>query len=149
VALQVLYRRCVVYSAALKHLCGSFSGANGNPAWVGQLVEEDMKTSVKLILAAGIGFGTLGLAASSASAMPMSGLDPALAKPADAAKSVEAVRWRCGPYGCHWRHGWRRRYWWGPGYGFWGPGPWWRWGFGYYPWWPTVGFWPYYYGYYW
>jgi hypothetical protein len=116
-----------------------------------------MKISLKLILAAGIGFGALGFAASPVAAMPMSGLDPALAKPADAAKSVETVRWRCGRYRCHWAHGWRRRYWWGPGYGYYGPGPWWRYGYGYSPWWPSVGWpwwpyaglWPYRYGYYW
>jgi hypothetical protein len=120
------------------------------PAWADQLVEEDMKTSLKIILAVGIGFGALGFAASSAPAMPARGLDPALAKPADAAATrVEKVHVVCGPYGCHRTHPWRRRYWWGPGYGFWGPAPWWRWGYGYYPWWPSVGFWPYYYGYYW
>ncbi len=109
-----------------------------------------MKTSLKLILAAGIGFGALGLATNSAPAMPMGGLDPALAKPADAAKGVEKLRLVCGPsYSCRRARHWGRRYWWGPGYGYWGPAPWWRWGYGYYPWWPTVGFWPYYYGYYW
>jgi hypothetical protein len=112
-------------------------------------VEDDMKSSLKVILAAGIGFGALGLAAKSVSAMPMSGLDPALAAPADTAKSVEAVRWICGPYRCRRAPGWRRRYWWGPGYGFYGPGPWWRYRYGYYPWWPHMGWSPYRYGYYW
>jgi hypothetical protein len=68
-----------------------------------------MKTSLKLMLIAGIGFGGLGEIASSASALPLSGLDPALAPTADAAKSVENIRWICGPYGgCRWVPGWRR-----------------------------------------
>jgi hypothetical protein len=109
-------------------------------------VEIGMKTSLKLILAVGIGSGTLGLEKNCATAMPMSGLDPALASPAYVANSVGTVRWVCRH--CHWVPG-GRRYWWGPGYEFYGPGPWWRWGYGYYPWWPRVGYWPYYYGYYW
>jgi hypothetical protein len=89
-------------------------------------VEKDMmKTCLKLILAVGIGFGGLGLAA--ASAMPVSDLDPAIATPSDTAKNVESVRWICGPYGgCRWVSGWRR--YWGPGYGYWRPR---RWGYGY------------------
>jgi hypothetical protein len=109
-----------------------------------------MRKSLQLALAAGVGFGAMGLI--SASAMPMSGLDPAVATPADLTKNVEPVRWVCGPYRCHRVHGWHRRYWWGPGYGFYGPGPWWRHGYGYYgyyPWWPHAGYWPYRYGYYW
>lgn len=54
-----------------------------------------MKTSLKLILIAGIGLGGLGEAASSASALPLRGLDPAHAPAADAAKGVENIRWIC------------------------------------------------------
>lgn len=105
-----------------------------------------MNKSLKRILSVGAGFGALGLAASSAAALPRSGFDPALAAPADLAKNLETVRWKCGPRCCHCGG---RRYWWGPGYWSWGPGPWWRYGYGYYPWWPRMGWWPYYYGYYW
>jgi hypothetical protein len=90
-----------------------------------------MKTNLTLTMAAGIGIGGIALAAQSASAMPMSGLDPAVPAPSDTAKNVESVRWVCGPYRCH--PGWRRG--WGPGYGYWGPG--WRRG-----WWgPSYGYW--------
>jgi len=95
-----------------------------------------MKTSLKFIVAAGIGFGGVGLAASSVSAMPMSGLDPAVATPSDTAKNFESVRWVCGPYGgCRWVAGWRRHWW---GYG-WGPGS----GYGYYHPWRHYGWGPY------
>ncbi len=107
-----------------------------------------MNKSPKRILAVSAGFGALGLAASSAAAMPMSGLDPLLAAPANSAANVESVRWICTPDHCHWAAGWRR-YWWGPGYWSWGPGPWWRYRYGYYPWWPQAGWSPYSYGYYW
>jgi hypothetical protein len=74
----------------------------------------------------GIGLGRLGSTAASASAMPLSGLDPALATAADTTKAVENIRWICGPYGgFQWVPGWRRYGWWGPGYGYRGP---WRWG---------------------
>jgi hypothetical protein len=106
-----------------------------------------MKLTLKLILAAGVGSGAVGLAASPVTAMPASGLDPALAAPVDSAKSVETVRLICRRR-CHWVPGWRR-YWWGPGYGYYGPGPWWRYRYGYYPWWPYAGWSPYLYGYYW
>jgi hypothetical protein len=104
-----------------------------------------MKFTLKLILAAGVGFGAVGLAASPVAAMPARGLDPALAPSGDSAKSVETVRWICRR--CHWVPGWRR-YWWGPGYGYYGPEPWWRYRY-YYPWWPYAGWSPYLYGYYW
>jgi hypothetical protein len=106
----------------------------------GQLMEDDMKTGLKLALAAGIGLGALGLGGKSVSALPITGLDPALATPADIAKRVNHVR-RV--------HSWHRRYWWcGPGYGFYSPGPWWRYSYGYYPWRTMGGYWPYRYGYY-
>ena len=101
-----------------------------------------MKSSLRLLIAAGTGFATLGINAKPAAALPVSGLDMAFAASADSAKSVEPAR--CGPHRCHWR-----RYWWGPGYGFYGPLPWWRYHFGYYPWWPHMGWAPWYYGYYW
>jgi hypothetical protein len=68
-----------------------------------------MKTSLKLVLAAGIGLGS---AAMPASAMPPSGIDLALATPADTAKGFENIRWIRGPYGgCRWVPGWRRHGW--------------------------------------
>lgn len=71
-----------------------------------------MKTSLKLVLAAGIGLGGLGSAAMPASAMPPSGIDLALATPADTAKGFENIRWIRGPYGgCRWVLGWRRHGW--------------------------------------
>jgi len=82
-----------------------------------------MKVILKLGLAAGLTLSAAGLAASSASAMPMNGLDPAVATTSDLAQNhVEAVRWVCGPWGCHWR----------PNY--WGPRPYYgyrRYGYGY------------------
>jgi hypothetical protein len=99
-----------------------------------------MSKSLKLVLAADIGFSALGLGGKPASAMPMSGLDPALATTADLTKNLQPIRWYCGPYRCQWGPGWHRRYWWGPGYGFYGPGPWWRYGYGYRPWWPRYGY---------
>jgi hypothetical protein len=76
-----------------------------------------MKIHQTLVLAAGIGLGGFGLAAPSASAMPMNGVAPAVATSADAALSVENVRWICGPYGnCRWAPG-HRYYGWRPYYG--------------------------------
>ena len=68
-----------------------------------------MKTCLRLALVMGIGLGGLGSTAASASAMPLSGLDPELATAADTTKAVENIRWICGPYGgCQWVPGWRR-----------------------------------------
>jgi hypothetical protein len=95
-------------------------------------MEDDVKTSLKLAMAAGIGIGAIGLAVHSASAMPMSGVGPAVATSPDTAKNAESVRWVCGPYRCHWAPGW------GPGYGYWAPGL--GYGYGYYhPWRPHSG----------
>jgi hypothetical protein len=86
--------------------------------------EDNMKTGVRLVLAAALSLGGVGLAGESASALPMSGLAPALVKAGGAAAPVEDVRRICGPYGgCRWAPGWR--YWgpprpWGP-YGFYRP----------------------------
>ncbi len=107
-----------------------------------------MKKGLALVLATGVGAGALGIGCKSASAWSWSGLDPAIETPAGVATSVAQVRWVCGPYRCHWAPGWHRRYWWGPGYGFYGPGPWWRYGYGYRPWWPHRHWWPHY-GYHW
>src|ERR1700756_4138635 len=63
-------------------------------------LEEDMKTGLKLALAAGIGLGALGIGGKSVSALPIRGLDPALAPPADMAPSVDEVRWVCRD--CRW-----------------------------------------------
>jgi hypothetical protein len=108
-------------------------------------MEEDMKTGLKLALAAGIGLGALGIGGKSVSAFPISGLDPALATPADMATSVDQVRWVCRH--CRWVHGWHRgwyrRYWCGPGFDVR-----YRYGYGYYSWRTMGGYWPYRYGYY-
>jgi len=73
-----------------------------------------MKVILKVGLAAGLTLAAAGIA-SEASAMPMSGLDPAVATTSDLAQNnVEAVRWVCGPWGCHWRP----NYWGGYGYGY-------------------------------
>ncbi len=72
-----------------------------------------MKTSLNIALATGLTLAGIGFAASSASAMPMSGLDPAVATSSDVAQNVDKVWW-CGYYGCHrgWRY-WHRPYGWG------------------------------------
>jgi len=81
-----------------------------------------MKAILKFGLAAGLTFAAADLAASSASAMPMNGLDPAVATTSDLAlNNVETVRYVCGPWGCRWVPGYRygygyRRHWGGYGY---------------------------------
>jgi hypothetical protein len=86
-----------------------------------------MKTSLKIALATGLTIAGLGFAASSASALPAGGLDPAIATSSDLAQGVQDVRWVCGYWGCHWRpnyygfyggYGWHRPYY----------GGWHRWG---------------------
>jgi hypothetical protein len=82
-----------------------------------------MKASLKYALATGLTLTGIGFAASSASALPMSGLDPAVATSADVAQGVQDVRWVCGPWGCHWApnywgYGWRRPWGWHGGYGW-------------------------------
>jgi hypothetical protein len=72
-----------------------------------------MKTLMKFALATGVTIAGLGFAASSASALPAGGLDPAVATSADVAQGVQDVRWVCGPFRCFWRpnyyggYGWR------------------------------------------
>jgi hypothetical protein len=75
-----------------------------------------MNTKLKLALAAGIALGGAGLLTGSASAMPMSGLDKAIATTVDTQSNVQEAAWICRPWGCHWVPGWR--YWGGPGYGY-------------------------------
>ncbi|HET6377442.1 MAG TPA: hypothetical protein VFG05_03945 [Methylocella sp.] len=98
-----------------------------------------MKTTRIVPLALCIAFS--GLAAPSASAMPLNGLGAAFAKPLPA-DNIEKARWVCGPYGyCRWAPGWRRC-WWG--------GPWWGYRYGcYYPWRRHWGWGPWGYRYYW
>jgi len=76
-----------------------------------------MKIIAKMGLAAGLALAAAGLTASSASAMPMNGLDPAVATTSDlAANNTESVAYVCGPWGCRWRPNY-----WGPrpyGYGY-------------------------------
>ena len=80
-----------------------------------------------VVLAAGV-LGAGALASGSASAAPMSGLDPAVATSADLGLQAQDARWVCGPFRCRWapnvyyrprayfyggprRHwGWRRRW---------------------------------------
>lgn len=84
-----------------------------------------MKISLKLLLSASIGFSGFGSVIPLATAMPVSGLNPALAAAAESAKGVENIRWNCGPYGgCRRAYGWPH-YGWGPGYAYWGPRFWW------------------------
>jgi len=70
-----------------------------------------MNMGVKTALAAAAVLVTAGLGASTASAMPVAGLDTAVA--ASAGAQVDNVRWVCGPFGCHWAP---NRYYWGPRY---------------------------------
>jgi hypothetical protein len=67
-----------------------------------------MKIHLKLALATGLTLAGFGFAASSASAMPISGIDPAVVTSSDIAQGVQDVAWVCGPWGCHWRP---NRYW--------------------------------------
>ena len=72
-----------------------------------------MNIASKSALAATLALGALALCAPAASAMPRD-FAPALAGP-----QIEAVRWVCGPYRCHWvpnypRHRHHRRH-----YGHW------------------------------
>ena len=66
-----------------------------------------MSIGMKSALAA-VALATLGLSASSASAMPV-GLDSAVVTSATSAQ-IDNVRWVCGPYRCFWRP----NYWGGP-----------------------------------
>jgi hypothetical protein len=82
-----------------------------------------MDNRLKLALAAGVVVGGMGLAAQSASAMPMNGLASGLtlAIATGEAAQAEQVRWVCGPWGCRWRPNY-----WGGYYGprpFYGPRP--------------------------
>jgi hypothetical protein len=92
-----------------------------------------MKTSLKWALAAGLTMAGIGYSASSASALPISGLDPAIATSSDVAQNVDKVWW-CGYYGCHRGWGYRRwGYWHRPYY------RWHRWGYWHRPYWHRWG----------
>ena len=65
-----------------------------------------MTSTLKATLAAALALGALTLGAPTASAMPM-GFLPAV--PSLGAQ-IDAVRWVCGPYRCHWRPDYRRRH---------------------------------------
>jgi hypothetical protein len=81
-----------------------------------------MNMKVKLALAASIALGGASLLANTASAMPMSGLDKAVATVSVAQDNVQDAAWICRPWGCRWVPGW------GYGYGGWGYGyGWHRW----------------------
>lgn len=87
-----------------------------------------MNAKIKVALVAGLALGGLGFAAESASAMPMQGLDGAVAHQSDVQQGVQNVRYICGYWGCRWVPG---PYWGGYGYGY-GYRPYWgyrRWGY--------------------
>ena len=65
-----------------------------------------MTSTLKTTLAAALALGALTLGAPAASAMPMG------FAPANPGAQIEAVRWVCGPYRCHWRpdYGYRRHH---------------------------------------
>jgi hypothetical protein len=71
--------------------------------------------TVKNILATALVLGATSLALPAA-ALPVGGLDLAVARNGDMAGNIDQVRWVCGPYGC--RHV--------PNYYYGGP----RWGYG-------------------
>ncbi len=54
-----------------------------------------MKTSLRLALATGLTVAGIGYSVSSASALPMSGIDPAIATSSDVAQNVDKAWW-CG-----------------------------------------------------
>jgi hypothetical protein len=85
-----------------------------------------MKSSLRFALAGSVVLGGIGVAGTAVSAMPLQGLDPAIATPADQ-QAVQNVGWVCGPYHhCHWVRpyyrpwgyygGWRGYGWRGYGY---------------------------------
>jgi hypothetical protein len=100
--------------------------------------------NVKNAFATTLMLGATGLAfpaiSTPAAALPLAGLDPAIARDAGPAGQIEQARWVCGPYRCWWRP----NYYYGPGYGY-GYGPRWgygrRWGYGYHPGWGYGGGW--------
>ena len=63
-----------------------------------------MTSTLKTTLAAALALGALTLGAPAASAMPMG------FAPANPGAQIEAVRWVCGPYRCHWRPDYRRHH---------------------------------------
>jgi hypothetical protein len=76
-------------------------------------LEELMKSMIRMALVGGIALTGLGSAAGAASAMPVTGLDPAVAHTTVAQGGVEHVRYVCGRWGCHWvpGHYWAHPHW--------------------------------------
>lgn len=82
-----------------------------------------MNSTIKMSLAAGLALGGLGLVAQTASALPASGLDNAVAHSSDVQQAIQKTRYVCGYWGCRWV-----------------PGPYAGWGYGYYrPYWHPWG----------
>lgn len=67
-----------------------------------------MNGKIKMALVAGLALGTLGLAAQSASALPLQRINGAVVH----TSGLQQVRYVCGYWGCHWRpgyaYGWHR-----------------------------------------
>jgi hypothetical protein len=85
------------------------------------MLEENMNSTIKMALVAGLALGGLGFAAETASALPASGLDNAVAHQSDVQQGIQKTRYICGYWGCRWVPG---PYW---GYGYYHP-YWHRWG---------------------
>jgi O-acetyl-ADP-ribose deacetylase (regulator of RNase III) len=88
--------------------------------------------SVRNALAVALVLGATALAlpaaSTSAAAMPLAGLDPAVVRDAQTAQTaqIDQVRWVCGPYRCFWRPNYYvYGGWGGPRWGY--HGPWRRW----------------------
>jgi len=73
--------------------------------------EIEMTISLKSAVLAATLLGASALGVGAASAMPATGLDPAVAGASDLAPLVQDVRWVCGPFG---RCRWAPNYWAGP-----------------------------------
>jgi len=87
--------------------------------------QQELAMSVRNTLAVALVLGATALAlpaaSTSAAAMPLAGLDPAVVRDGQTAQ-IDQVRWVCGPYRCFWQPNYYA-------YGGWGgPGP--RWGYG-------------------
>lgn len=84
-----------------------------------------MNRTLKMALVAGLGLAGLGVAAETASAAPMAGLDNAVAHQSDVQQGVQNAAYVCGPWGCRWTYGAYYPYY---GYGYYRP--YWGWGWG-------------------
>jgi len=60
--------------------------------------------------------GSVALGAGGASAMPLAGIDSAVATQSDLSLQPQEARWVCGPFRCHWAPNYYR-----PAPRFWGP----------------------------